>query len=173
MSEEKSSKIRIKMGMIELEYEGSESFLKKELPDLLSAVSTLYRDSGGAVAHIPPQVDPVAPSVTAPTTNQNANKIQQGTTGAIAAKLNCSSGRDLVLSAAAKLTFVDGVETMSRQKLLDTMKEAKSYYRSTYSGNLTATLSRLIKTGALNEPSNEVYALTAQSITELRQALDS
>jgi hypothetical protein len=34
-----TSKIRIKLGAIEVEYEGSEQFLKEELPQLLTAVS--------------------------------------------------------------------------------------------------------------------------------------
>lgn len=40
-----TSKIRIKLGAIEVEYEGSESFLKEELLALLSAVSDLYQRS--------------------------------------------------------------------------------------------------------------------------------
>jgi hypothetical protein len=41
------SKIRIKLGDIEVEYEGAESFLKDELPALLNAVSKLHHESGG------------------------------------------------------------------------------------------------------------------------------
>ena len=33
-----ASKIKIKMGPLEVEFEGSEAFLKAELPDLLAAV---------------------------------------------------------------------------------------------------------------------------------------
>ena len=40
-----TSKIRIKLGAIEVEYEGSEQFLKEELPQLLTAVSELYAKS--------------------------------------------------------------------------------------------------------------------------------
>ena len=40
-----NSKIRIKLGPIEVEYEGSEAFLKEELPQLLTAVSDLYSKS--------------------------------------------------------------------------------------------------------------------------------
>ena len=36
-----ASKIKIKMGLLEVEFEGSEAFLKAELPDLLAAVETL------------------------------------------------------------------------------------------------------------------------------------
>jgi hypothetical protein len=37
-----NSKFKIKLGQIELEYEGSEEFLTKELPELLAAVSKLF-----------------------------------------------------------------------------------------------------------------------------------
>ena len=40
-----TSKIRIKMGFIEVEFEGSEQFLKEELPDLLTGVSQLHSKS--------------------------------------------------------------------------------------------------------------------------------
>ena len=36
------------MGEIEVEYEGTESFLRDELPQLLAAVSKLHHDSAGA-----------------------------------------------------------------------------------------------------------------------------
>ncbi len=39
MEQAMTSKIRIKLGPIEVEYEGSESFLKEELPYLLAAVA--------------------------------------------------------------------------------------------------------------------------------------
>ncbi len=32
-------KIRIKLGQVEVEYEGSESFLKQELPDLIKTIT--------------------------------------------------------------------------------------------------------------------------------------
>ena len=38
--------MRIKMGPIEIDYEGSEDFLKQELPAILTAVSTLHKESG-------------------------------------------------------------------------------------------------------------------------------
>ena len=37
-----NTKLRIKMGAVEVEYEGSDDFLKKELPGLLKAVLALH-----------------------------------------------------------------------------------------------------------------------------------
>lgn len=49
-----TSKIRIKLGPVEVEYEGNEAFLKDELPDLLSAVARLHKESGQADGAEPP-----------------------------------------------------------------------------------------------------------------------
>src|SRR5690348_16260150 len=84
-----SSKIKIKVGPVEVEYEGSEEFLKNELAELLSSISKLYRESGAS---------------SQPPTPPAGNGIGSiGTTGAIAVKLQASSGSDLALAAAARL----------------------------------------------------------------------
>ena len=40
-----NAKLRIKMGAVEVEYEGSDDFLKKELPELLKAVPELHANA--------------------------------------------------------------------------------------------------------------------------------
>jgi hypothetical protein len=41
-----ASRLKIKIGPVEVEYEGEEKFLKEELPALLKAVSNLHKASG-------------------------------------------------------------------------------------------------------------------------------
>lgn len=155
------SKIRIKIGAIEVEYEGSEAFLKTELPAFIKSISEL-------------QISPVRESD--PEQNGSNNKpesvknVIQLSTKSIAAKLNVKSGRDLVVAAAAHLCFVKEKAKFTRKELLDEMKTATSYYKATYSNNLSMILSRLIKT-QLNEPSTDVYALTADTENDLRKKL--
>jgi len=154
-----TSKIRIKMGPIEIEYEGSESFLKEELPELLRAVSNLYKESElqGEISQGEPSVEG---SVGAP-------KFQ-ATTGSIAAKLNSKTGSDLILAAAAHFTFVLGKNTFTRKELHKEMKTASGYYKNTYrGGNLTGYLNSLIKDGKLLEPSKDNYALSASAKSDL------
>lgn len=81
-----SSKIRIKIGEIEVEYEGTEEFLKKELPELLKTVSELYRplNAGGGSTFVPP------------------SNLQLSTAN-IAAKLDAKTGPDVVIAACAHL----------------------------------------------------------------------
>ena len=153
-----TSKIKIKMGPIEIEYEGSEEFLKEELPALLEAVSDLYNKSAPQIAA---QENTVSNSPEAPTTPTTGGV--QGTTSTLAAKLGGSSGPDLAMTAAARLTFVLSRETFSRKELLDEMKTATAYYKPTYSGNFTATLTRLVKENKLMESAKNTYSLSADS----------
>lgn len=158
-----TSKIRIKLGAIEVEYEGSETFLKEELPRLLSAVSDLYSKSHS----LPDEADKADDG----TDSKRKKPSLQATTGSLAAKLQVKSGPELVMAAAARLTFVEGQNTFSRQKIIDEIKTASAYYKASYVSNLSTTLNSLVKDGKLNEPSQGVYALTALSLKELEQRL--
>lgn len=151
------SKIRIKMGPIEIEFEGSEDFLKSELPTLIANVSALYQS-----ADIP---EDDATSGTAPPSSQGSDL--QLSTNSIAAKLHCKSGPELAVAAAAHLTLVAGKQVFTRKELLDEMKTASGYYKSSYMSNLTKTLNQLVKS-KFNEPSNGKYALTAAAAADIR-----
>jgi hypothetical protein len=153
-----TSKIKIKMGAIEIEYEGSEQFLKDELPALLSAVSELYKSSASLIS----KNDNNASSETS-TASVVESKIQ-GTTATLAAKLGGGSGPELVMCAAARLTFVLGKDKFHRKELLAEMKTASSYYKSAYMNNLSKLLSSLLKSGKLMEPSTDNYSLSADSL---------
>lgn len=171
-----TSKIKIKLGAIEVEYEGSETFLKEELPALLTAVSDLYQSSQ---IHLPPNgagAEPVlngalngASSANGAAGPKGAQMI--GTTNAIAARLDVKSGPDLVLAAAARLTIGEGVGVFSRQRLIEEMRTAPSYCNKSVISNLSTSLQSLIKANKLNEPTKGHYALTASSQSELEARL--
>lgn len=165
MSDAQVSKIRIKMGPIEIEYEGSEGFLKEELPNLLAAVSKLYTETGGCLA------SPGTPSNTAGAQPPSGNL--QLTTGTIAGRLKCKSGPDLIRAAVSRLHLGLGHGSSTRQQILEQMQQAPMYYKSTYSNNLSKYLSVLVKGGKLNEVSKDTYALTTAALTELRTQIDS
>lgn len=157
-----ASKIRIKMGAIEVEYEGSEEFLKKEIPVLLAAVADLYTKAGGGEDE------------TSGGDNQET-KPAKGTinltTKSIAQKLNANSGPDLIVAAAAHLTLAKGKDQFKRKELNDAMKGASGYYKSTYTKNLTNYLGTLGSSGKLVEVSTDVYALTASTRNALEAQL--
>lgn len=153
------SKIRIKLGPIEVEYEGSEAFLKQELPALIKTVSELYKESSIPLVDEPDK-----------TQGQGGCSVKMST-GSIAAKLGCNGGPDLILAAAAHMTLAKGTETFTRQQLLSEIKSAKAYYKRSFTANLTALLNGLVKGGKLNEPSNDTYALTADARKDVEMRL--
>jgi len=158
-----TSKFRIKMGVIEVEYEGSDEFLKKELPELLAAVSRLHQEHGSSSAA----------EADSPPPKRSASKTSKGTTASIAAKLGCKSGGDLLIAAAAQLTFVEGKETFDRKELTAACRAGKNYFKSTYVNNLTTYLAKLVSSGQLNEVSEDEYALSAPEMKSLEAKLAS
>jgi hypothetical protein len=154
------SKIRIKLGPIEVEYEGSESFLKQELPALIKTVTELSKSAGVTLANLETDHDKGKP---------DSGKLQLSTTS-IATKISCSSGPDLVLAAAAHLTLVKKIEVFSRKQLLDDMKTASGFYKSTYRDNLSAYIKTLLK-DKLNERSTGQYSLSAQAKRDVESKL--
>lgn len=145
-----SSKIRIKIGSVEVEYEGPEEYLKKELPNLLEAVLKLSKEIG------------IAETTNNASTFADSNGKVQGTTETLAAKLASKSGGDLLEAAAAQLTLVQGKSPFNRGQLLSEMQGATSYYKKTYSKNLSSYISTAVKDGALMETSKYNYALGAE-----------
>ena len=154
------SKIKIKIGSIEVEYEGSESFLKQELPDLIKTITELYKSTG---------IKMDDPDEGTKEQKAHIGKLQLST-NSICAKLTCSSGPDLILAAAAHLTFDRQQEVFSRKQLLNEMKSASNYFKTTYRAHLTESLKTLLK-DKLNEPSSGNFALTASARKELENKL--
>lgn len=152
------------MGEIEVEYEGTEAFLRDELPELLSAVSKLYYDSGRP-----------KPNGAAGSTGVTPPAGLQGTTATIAAKLKCKPGvgRDLITAAAARLTFAANRESFTRADLLAEAKTASAYYKTTVNNNLTNTLDGLVKAGDFTEIAKGTYALSATKREALSASLAS
>src|SRR5437867_3237343 len=109
-----SSKIKVKVGGVEVEYEGSETFLKEQLPELLSTLTKLHKEVGG---QIEPERDtrPDAARVALP-------NLGQATTGTIAAKLRAKSGPDLIIAACARLAFVLRKDSFTRKEITQEMQ---------------------------------------------------
>jgi hypothetical protein len=159
-----SSKLRIRIGEVEIDYEGSEEFLKQELPQLLTTAMELHKASGTA-----PQKSVEHPKALS---QSNGAPSLQLTTGSIAATISAKTGSDLLRAAAARLVLIAGKETFSRQELLSEMQSATAYYKASYSGNLSKTLkTALQKGGPLSETAKNTYALTAAARSELELAL--
>ena len=155
-----TSKIKIKLGPIEVEYEGPEAFLKKDLPELLAAVARLHRDTGL------PGPNENEEGAGEQTRELGGGKKVTGTTKTIAGKLECKSGPDLAIAAAARLTFVQGKDQFTRSALRAEMRTASSYYKKSYTNNMGKILDGLVKSGKLQEPVDDSLAL---SVTERKR----
>lgn len=156
-----TSRVRIRLGQLEVEYEGDEQFLKDELPTLVDSISRLYREAHEVI----PQEDaPVQASVGSPVFS---SPTEVGTTNNITAKLSVDSGPDLILAAATRLTLGAGQASFSRQSLLEEMKTATRYFNKNYTNNLSKYLAGLVKFGKLKEVAKDTYALSAAALQEI------
>jgi hypothetical protein len=153
----------LRLGQIELQCSGSEAFLSAQLPQFLT-----YIAQNRSAAETPTQGAGASSG-----TNQvsaGVKSVSALSVSSVAAKLASKSGPDLIIAACLRLTR-DGQKTFSRQQILDEMKAASSYYRTSYMSNLTKYLSTLIQGGKLLEQAKDQYALEATNLNELESKL--
>lgn len=165
MSEDKT-KIRCKIGEMEVEYEGKESFLKDDLSHLLDTMSGFFK------AHLNATKSTSSSIFEKRDEDPQAGQSQFDlSVNSIAARLDVKTGPDLAMAACGYLTLVKGKERCSRAEVLATMKEASSYYKTSMGSNLSAHLGRLVKINRLNETASDTYALTANERTTIENSL--
>jgi len=156
------SRIRIKVGSLEIEYEGSEEFIREKLLALFTDVAELSKELA-----IAPDAEEQAGNVVAPPSGKGISL----TATAIATRLGVKSGPDLAKAAAAYLAIVQGTPSFTRKQLLETMKTATGYYKETFRGNLTHSLGTLVKKMVFNETTKDTYTLRAEPRKTLEKQL--
>jgi len=166
MAEAAVSRIRIKLGHVEVEFEGTEEFVKRDLKPLVTEIIELYK--GTALEKEP--LNDGNGNGTGNAHHASGGQIV-GTTNTLAAKLGVKTGPDLIVAAAAQLTFVGKVDSFPRQKLLESMKTAKNYYKRSHVSNMSSHLKGLLAEQKLIEPSSGTFALTAGARRELEKKL--
>ena len=163
-----TSKIRIRMGQVEVEFEGSEEFLRNDLLNLLTTACDLYNNQS--------IIDEVASENedrdlnTSP--HRSYNSSLKWSTATIAAKLGVKNGKHLVIAACTHLHFESNQESFTRAQILDEMKKATGYYQQNYSKNLSRYIQQLMKDGTIIESAKHTYALSASRLISLEQELD-
>ena len=155
-----ATKIRLRIGQIEVEYEGSEQFLKTELPALLKAVTDLHQAAG----HQAISTNLSGEAGKSPT-------LSLASTSTVATKLGCKKGTDLLLAAAAYLALGASKSSFTRSELNDQMRTATTYYKKTYTDNLTSYLDTLVKDNKLLHVSGTTYSMHADELNDLRSRL--
>lgn len=157
------SKIKLKIGPVEVEYEGEETFFKEELPKIISEISSLIKATG---------IEKYSESVSKKEGQLFSNGTENsplGTTSTIAAKLKVSSGSELALAAALRL--MQNSTSFSRDQLISEMRSATTYFKNSYISNLSKSIDTLIKGQKLMEISKNVYAVSAATLEDMRNKL--
>ena len=127
-SENLSSTIVIKLGKLEIEFSGSEDYIRNGLPeliDLLASCSLGHSEDSDEDL----ELSSFEESEELPANPDPAARTFEMTTNSIAARLNVKKGPDLVLAACAHLSFVKGADTFERKNILAEMKTASNYYK--------------------------------------------
>lgn len=160
---EKSSgitKARVVADGVELEVEGQ----NLSIPDLVAQVIETRRSLGAVPStNGPPQRDSAVSARPGGTTSTNT----------IASLLNANTGSDLVLAAMAYLTLVQGKDVAGRREILDEMKAARTFYKETFSSNLSSYLDNLSKAKRLNLVARDTYALPNSERQNFERVLSS
>ena len=158
------SKIKIQIGNVHVDYEGSEEYIKNELPILLENLLSFNVQD--------PVEEERAESLPTDMENPIKKKIDM-TTNTIASKLDAKSGGDLVIAACAHLALVKGADSFSRANILAEMQTASNFYKKTYSNNFSTYLGVHVKSGKLLETAKDVYALDSKTLKELEKSLNA
>jgi hypothetical protein len=143
--------LKMERDQIRVEFQGSESFAVEHLIPVLSKI-----DWNERVADAGSNFD---------------RSLSIRTTHAICTRLGHKSGADLFLSAAAKLSLIDGVTRFSRNQLHHEAKSAREIYkRSTHGNNASAYIRSLRDSGRLVVVEDDMYELseTARADLEVR-----
>ncbi|MDA7088426.1 hypothetical protein PH586_18760 [Pseudomonas sp. SA3-5] len=157
-----NSKIRIKVGTAEVEFEGTEQYMREEIPSILGMLVE-YSEFQSSLDEESSEI--------LPESTDTAKKKLQITTNTIATKLNSNSGADLIIAACAHLCLVKGQDSFKRSNILAEMKLATNFYKQTYSKNLSAALQSLVKAGKILETSVDTYALDSKEKQRLESIL--
>ena len=164
-----SSKICVKFGELNIEFEGTEDFIKEGLLQFTKEALGLLKEEGSKKQHNTGGGDGF--SEKQPSSNNNSSNQLDMSVASIMSKIGGDGGPDLALAAAAYLTFVSGQATFSRVELLAAMKTATSFYTDTMSSNLSRTLDRLTKESKFVQKGNKNYAIQNAVNNQLQSQL--
>lgn len=159
-------KLEVTLGPLSLSYEGSEQFASESLNHIIEQLCEIPIPDVGAgstgVASL------TGPSASPPDTPQLVSKLS---TTDLAAKMGVKTGTDLVTAATAYLHHTRGMEEFRRSDILSEMKKAKAFYKSSYGSNLSKSLDTLVKSGKLQNPFQDTYALPYAEIEATKHIL--
>lgn len=155
-------RIKLKVGKIEMEFEGSNSTFEQKIEPILTDLLAFAKSNFDAADLENAQPDgEVKPKGAIPTM----------TVKSVAGKLGANSGSDLLYAAIASLVVIKQKETFSRQEVNDEMKGAVGYYKTSYTSNLSNYIDTLCKQGTIIETAKDNYAVQDSARVAMEQKL--
>lgn len=156
---EASARIRLKVGTMELEYQGDPSFLTGGIEALLVTMGDLSLKVPAEPPVLTETTERVQPEMgVSDNTAVNRGKYSFSTS-TIASHLVVKTGPELIICAMAHLEIVQGKSSSTRNEILNEMKGATTYYNSGISSNMSKYLASLTKAKRINQISKDTYAL--------------
>ncbi len=152
------ARIKITFGSLQFEYEGDQDFIENRLVGLAEEILAL------------PMV-PASAGATSANNKSASDPTYDVSTNTIAQILSSKTGTDLALAAVARINLIKKNPTAARPEILDEMREASTYFRESYSSNLTSYLDTLVRSKKINLVSKSHYALSAGERSRLEAAL--
>lgn len=156
-----NSRICIKAGAIEVEYEGNQDFIVKGLLKVVEDICNLADSVPFIESNAAPnmQVNGNDTGGIAPPTNDQSSNLS---TNAIATQYGAKTAADLVLCAVIQLQLIQRKDGCTRDEILAEMKAATNFYKKSMRGtNLGNAFASLSKKKKLNELHGGKYSLTA------------
>ena len=144
--------LKMERDQVRVEFQGSEAFAVEHLIPVLAKIDWKERvsDAGSSFER----------------------NLAIRTTHAICMRIGHKSGADLFLSAAAKLSLIDGVTRFSRNQLHHEAKSAREIYkRSTHGNNASAYIRSLRDSGRLVLVDNDMFELSDVARADLEVRL--
>lgn len=162
---QQTAKIRIKIGTMEVDYEGDSSFLDGGIEKLLETMAGMAHNN-----FVENQVAaPPAPALQVDASNNEANNwnLEQPplvgspsfSTSMLASHADAETSADLILCAMAFLELNAKQNPNSSKEIFAEMKNVSTVYNSMMSTNNTKNLRSLAKSKKINEVSSGKFSL--------------
>ena len=166
-----TTKLHVEIGDFSISYEGPADLLEERLTPLVREILSIGLEGSGAVRRESRKQEARSASEEDPPVGADLATGVVGTLNNVAAKLDCKTGPELIVATAAFLTFgAKAMQRFGRKDLLDEMKMS-SYYKASFSSNMSTYLQRLVKKQELTEAGKNVYQLPPARHDELKARL--
>lgn len=156
-----TTRLRMKVGSAEFEYEGPIDFTQDFIKELFSHMEGLT----------PPIVSPDLPKSSVVSSAAASISIPLLHINTIASKLGVKTGPELAIAALASMQIIKGADKATRSEILEEMKSASSYFQANMAGNLSKILKTLVTNHKFNQISQNTFALNAAERAVVEQKL--